>query len=188
MLRWHVKKGQQVRRDENLVDIETEKEVFEIAPGDRVAQMVLVPVVQCQFEVVDDFTETDRGTGGFGHTGDLICLLIGCHDRFPLTDSEKPPTHRREIRKRYLVTLVTCSPGITRVDPRTDLALLEVNSDQPLPYVNLGDSDTARVGDWVIAIGNPFGLGGTSTSGIVSARGRDLRDGPYVDYIQIDAP
>ena len=43
--------------------------VFEIAPGDRVAQMVLVPVVQCQFEVVDDFTETDRGTGGFGHTG-----------------------------------------------------------------------------------------------------------------------
>ncbi len=54
--------------------------------------------------------------------------------------------------------------------------------------MRFGDSDSARVGDWVIAIGNPFGLGGTTTSGIVSARGRDLRDGPYVDYIQIDAP
>ena len=82
----------------------------------------------------------------------------------------------------------TLRASVKGVDPQTDLALLEVTSDKPLPYVNLGDSDTARAGDWVIAIGNPFGLGGTSTSGIVSARGRDLRDGPYVDYIQIDAP
>lgn len=79
-------------------------------------------------------------------------------------------------------------PAIVRgVDRRTDLALLEVETEAPLPYVSFGDSDHARVGDWVIAIGNPFGLGGTTTSGIVSARGRDINNGPYVDYIQIDA-
>ena len=79
-------------------------------------------------------------------------------------------------------------PAIVRgVDRRTDLALLEIETDKPLPYASFGDSDTARVGDWVIAIGNPFGLGGTTTSGIVSARGRDINNGPYVDYIQIDA-
>jgi len=72
-------------------------------------------------------------------------------------------------------------------DQRTDLALLEIHANEPLPYVSFGDSDHARVGDWVIAIGNPFGLGGTTTSGIVSARGRDINNGPYVDYIQIDA-
>ena len=65
--------------------------------------------------------------------------------------------------------------------------MLEVETEAPLPYVTFGDSDHARVGDWVIAIGNPFGLGGTTTSGIVSARGRDINNGPYVDYIQIDA-
>jgi serine protease Do len=79
-------------------------------------------------------------------------------------------------------------PAIVRgVDRRTDLALLEVETEAPLPYVSFGDSDHARVGDWVIAIGNPFGLGGTTTSGIVSARGRDINNGPYVEYIQIDA-
>ena len=72
-------------------------------------------------------------------------------------------------------------------DKRTDLALLEIDANEPLPFVSFGDSDHARVGDWVIAIGNPFGLGGTTTSGIVSARGRDINNGPYVDYIQIDA-
>lgn len=73
-------------------------------------------------------------------------------------------------------------------DRKTDLALLKVEAKQPLPYVAFGDSDAARVGDWVVAIGNPFGLGGTATTGIVSARGRDINSGPYDDYIQIDAP
>ncbi len=72
-------------------------------------------------------------------------------------------------------------------DEKTDLALLEIKTDQPLPYVVFGDSDAAEVGDWVIAIGNPFGLGGTTTSGIISARGRDIRSGPLDDFIQIDA-
>jgi len=73
-------------------------------------------------------------------------------------------------------------------DKKTDLALLEIRTDKPLPFVQFGDSDAARVGDWVIAIGNPFGLGGTTTGGIISARGRDIQAGPLDDFIQIDAP
>ncbi len=72
-------------------------------------------------------------------------------------------------------------------DPKTDLAVLEVKPKEPLPYVVFGDSDTAEVGDWVMAIGNPFGLGGTVTLGIISARNRDINAGPYDDFIQTDA-
>ncbi len=73
-------------------------------------------------------------------------------------------------------------------DVKTDLALLKVSPRKPLPVAKFGDSDTARIGDWVIAIGNPFGLGSTVTAGIVSARNRDINAGPYDDFIQTDAP
>ena len=72
-------------------------------------------------------------------------------------------------------------------DDRVDLALLKVETTHPLTAVKFGDSDVERVGDWVLAIGNPFGLGGSVTAGIVSARGRDIRQGPYDDFIQTDA-
>ena len=73
-------------------------------------------------------------------------------------------------------------------DTKTDLALLQIQADRKFPFVSWGNSDNMRVGDWVIAIGNPLGLGGTVTAGIVSARQRDIRSGPYDDYIQTDAP
>lgn len=73
-------------------------------------------------------------------------------------------------------------------DAKTDLALLKIDTDDPLPHVAFGDSHGARVGDWVLAVGNPFGLGGSVNAGIISARGRDINSGPYDDYIQIDAP
>ncbi|MGZ9020887.1 MAG: PDZ domain-containing protein, partial [Rhodoplanes sp.] len=73
-------------------------------------------------------------------------------------------------------------------DDKTDLAVLKIDADRALPTVNWGNSDKTRVGDWVVAVGNPFGLAGTVTAGIVSSRGRDLGSGPYDDYIQIDAP
>ena len=73
-------------------------------------------------------------------------------------------------------------------DDKTDIALLKIDVGHPLPHVDLGDSGSARVGDWVLAVGNPFGLGGSVTAGIVSARGRDIHSGPYDDYIQVDAP
>jgi serine protease Do len=72
-------------------------------------------------------------------------------------------------------------------DPKTDLALLKLEPPAPLPFVPFGDSDAMRVGDWVMAIGNPFGLGGSVSAGIVSARNRDINAGPYDDFIQTDA-
>lgn len=79
------------------------------------------------------------------------------------------------------------SAEVVGKDAKTDLAVLRVKSDTPLPSLKWGDSDAARVGDWVLAIGNPFGLGGSVTAGIVSARGRDINSGPYDDFIQTDA-
>ncbi len=72
-------------------------------------------------------------------------------------------------------------------DPKTDVALIKVDGKNDFPYVKFADHPP-QVGDWVVAVGNPFGLGGTVTAGIVSARGRDIGAGPYDDYIQIDAP
>ena len=72
-------------------------------------------------------------------------------------------------------------------DPKTDIAVLRINPDAPLKGVAFGNSDEMRVGEWVMAIGNPFGLGGTVTTGIVSARNRDINSGPYDNYIQTDA-
>jgi serine protease Do len=69
-----------------------------------------------------------------------------------------------------------------------DLALLKIDAGHPLPYVSWGDSSTEQVGDWVVAVGNPFGLGGSVSAGIVSARGRDIHSGPFDDVLQIDAP
>ena len=71
-------------------------------------------------------------------------------------------------------------------DPKTDLALLKIKSDKTFPHVDFAKAE-AKVGDWVMAVGNPFGLGGTVTSGIISARGRDIGSGPYDDFLQIDA-
>ncbi|WP_421694757.1 DegQ family serine endoprotease [Aestuariivirga sp.] len=72
-------------------------------------------------------------------------------------------------------------------DPKTDLAVIRVKPAKPLPVVSFGDSDKLRVGEWVMAIGNPFGLGGSVSLGIVSARNRDINAGPYDDFIQTDA-
>ena len=72
-------------------------------------------------------------------------------------------------------------------DPKTDIALLKVEPEEPLPAVSFGSSERMRVGDWVIAIGNPFGLGGSVSAGIISARDRDINAGPYDDFIQTDA-
>ncbi|MET0313803.1 MAG: trypsin-like peptidase domain-containing protein, partial [Hansschlegelia sp.] len=82
----------------------------------------------------------------------------------------------------------TYKAKVIGTDARTDLALLKVDGDRKdFPYVKFADKEGPRVGDWVIAVGNPFGLGGSVTAGIVSARGRDIGAGPYDDFLQIDA-
>lgn len=81
----------------------------------------------------------------------------------------------------------TLTAKIIGHDDKTDIAVLQVETDKPLTAVDFGDSDILRVGDWVLAIGNPFGLGGTVTAGIISARQRDIQAGPYDDFLQTDA-
>jgi serine protease Do len=81
----------------------------------------------------------------------------------------------------------TYTAKVIGTDPKTDLALIKVDASTSFAYVQFA-KQAPRVGDWVVAVGNPFGLGGTVTAGIVSARGRDIGAGPYDDYIQIDAP
>ncbi|MDB5562751.1 MAG: HtrA protease/chaperone protein, partial [Hyphomicrobiales bacterium] len=87
----------------------------------------------------------------------------------------------------YLTDGTRLTAKVVGVDQKVDLALLRIDAGHPLKSVDFGDSDTAQVGDWVMAIGNPFGLGGSVTLGIVSARNRDIEAGPYDSFIQTDA-
>jgi serine protease Do len=98
--------------------------------------------------------------------------------------------HVIENAEKVTVTLQDAKPYLARIigrDPKTDLALLKIDVDHPLPYVEWADSDTVRVGDWVVTIGNPFGLDASVSSGIISGRGRDIHLGLYDDFLQIDA-
>ena len=81
----------------------------------------------------------------------------------------------------------TLTAEVIGTDEKTDLAVLKVETDKELTQVEFGESSVLRVGDWVVAIGNPFGLGGTVTAGIISARQRDINAGPYDDFLQTDA-
>jgi serine protease Do len=80
------------------------------------------------------------------------------------------------------------SATVVGSDKKTDLAVLKVTPKTPLTAVSFGDSDKVRVGDWILAIGNPYGFGGTVTAGIISARARNINSGPYDEYLQTDAP
>jgi serine protease Do len=82
----------------------------------------------------------------------------------------------------------TLPAKVIGTDPRTDIAVLKVDAGHPLSYIQLGDSRDVKPGEWVVAMGNPFGLGGSVTAGIVSAVSRDIGDGPYDQFIQVDAP
>ncbi len=101
-------------------------------------------------------------------------------------------TNNHVVEGAREVTVVTdngrqLKAKVVGTDPRTDIALLKVDGESGLPFVGF-TGQPPRVGDWVLAVGNPFGLGGTVTAGIVSARGRDIGSGPYDDFVQIDAP
>jgi len=102
-------------------------------------------------------------------------------------------TNNHVIRDAHRITVTlddgqTLPATVVGADPRTDIALLKINAHHSLPYVELGNSSDVQPGEWVIAIGNPFGLSETVTAGIVSALGRDIGSGPYDQFIQVDAP
>jgi serine protease Do len=125
--------------------------------------------------------------GGDGHRQ----LVTGQGSGFFLTADGFAVTNNHVVENADNVQVTTddgktYTAKVIGTDPRTDLALIKVDG-KDFPYVKLADT-APRIGDWVLAVGNPFGLGGTVTAGIVSARGRDIGAGPYDDFIQIDAP
>jgi serine protease Do len=125
-----------------------------------------------------------RGRGGHMMTGQGSGFFISA-DGYAVTNN-----HVVDSADKVEVTTddgKTHTAKVIGTDPRTDLALIKVDGVSNLPYAKLSEGQP-RIGDWVLAVGNPFGLGGTVTAGIVSARGRDIGNGPYDDFIQIDAP
>jgi serine protease Do len=117
---------------------------------------------------------------------------IGQGSGFFITADGYAVTNNHVVDKAQTVEITmddgkTYNAKVIGTDARTDIALIKVDGRNDFPYVKLAEK-APRVGDWVVAVGNPFGLGGTVTAGIVSARGRDIGAGPYDDFIQIDAP
>ena len=111
-----------------------------------------------------------------------------------IVDANGTVVTNNHVVRNALSVSVTLDDGtvlpatVVGTDPKTDLAVLRVNAGHSLPFIQLGDSNDVRPGQWVVAMGNPFGLGGSVTAGIVSARGRDIGNGPYDSFIQVDAP
>jgi serine protease Do len=119
-------------------------------------------------------------------------LVTGQGSGFFITADGYAVTNNHVVDKADTVEITTdegktYGAKVIGTDPRTDVALIKVEGRSDFPFVKLSDQ-APRIGDWVLAVGNPFGLGGTVTAGIVSARGRDIGAGPYDDFIQIDAP
>ncbi|AJY46698.1 Do family serine endopeptidase [Martelella endophytica] len=151
--------------------------------GDDTRPVPKVPEGQPFEDLFDDFF--NGGPGGRPHpVSALGSGFIVDPDGIIVTNN-----HVIEDADTIEVTLsdgTSLDATLLGVDDQTDLAVLKVNPDKPLPAVKFGDSRKVRIGEWVVAIGNPFGLGGSVTLGIVSARGRTL-DGPYDNFIQTDA-
>ncbi|MFQ5532421.1 MAG: DegQ family serine endoprotease [Candidatus Methylomirabilales bacterium] len=119
------------------------------------------------------------------HTQGAGSGVIISRDGYILTNN-----HVVEGAQEVTVTLKDKEEYTARIvgrDPKTDLAVLKIDANEPLPVAAMGDSDESKVGDWVVAIGNPYGLSNTVTAGIVSAKGRAIGAGPYDDFIQTDA-
>jgi serine protease Do len=130
-------------------------------------------------------------SGGPGEEGGLKRIALG--SGFIIDPSGLIVTNNHVVGEAAKVEIIlqddTRYPAkIIGRDPHTDLAVLQIKADKPLPYVTFGDSSAAQIGDWVVAVGNPFGLGGSVTTGIISARGRDIHSGQFDDFLQIDAP
>jgi len=117
---------------------------------------------------------------------------IGLASGFFISADGYVVTNNHVVANAKTVTVTTndgkaLDAKVIGTDPKTDLALLKVTENGDYPFVSFA-KETPRVGDWVVAVGNPYGLGGTVTAGIISAEGRDIGEGPYDSFLQIDAP
>jgi serine protease Do len=137
------------------------------------------------------FDQLNRGQGHNNREEDREVFSLGSGFIIDASGYIITNNHVVDDADEVLVTLSDNSKYKAKIigrDKKVDLALLKVEPKKPLPFVNMGDSDAMRVGDWVIAIGNPYGLGGSVTQGIISARQRSLNAGPFDDFLQTDAP
>jgi serine protease Do len=143
-------------------------------------------------EFFEEFFKNRRGPGGPGGGSQTPRRVNSLGSGFIIDAAGFVVTNNHVIADADEVNVIlndgtTLKADVIGRDTKTDLALLKVKPTKPLKAVKFGDSDKLRLGEWVIAIGNPFSLGGTVTAGIVSARNRDINSGPYDNYIQTDA-
>jgi serine protease Do len=143
-------------------------------------------------EFFDEFFKNRRGQGGDQDHEHIPRRVNSLGSGFIIDSSGVVVTNNHVIADADEINVVLVDgtklkAEIIGRDQKTDLALLRVKADRPLKAVGFGDSDKLRLGEWVIAIGNPFSLGGTVTAGIISALNRDIQSGPYDNYIQTDA-
>ena len=156
----------------------------------RVETLPDVPPGSPMEEFFDQFFKNHRGQGG--DQDQMPHRVTSLGSGFIIDPSGVVVTNNHVIADADEINVIlndgTKLPAtLIGKDSKADLALLRVKTDHPLKAVKFGDSDKLRLGEWVIAIGNPFSLGGTVTAGIVSARNRDINSGPYDNYIQTDA-
>ena len=155
----------------------------------RVTELPDVPPGSPMEEFFDQFFKNRRGGGGNEQTPRRVNSL---GSGFIIDASGLVVTNNHVIADADEINVILndgtkLKATLVGKDNKSDLALLRVHADQPIKAVKFGDSDKLRLGEWVIAIGNPFSLGGSVTAGIVSARNRDINSGPYDNYIQTDA-
>jgi serine protease Do len=178
-----------------VVNITSEKAAARIAGGAEAPDLPMIPKDSPFREFYERFFGRDFGVEPrqFGRQAPRPAPIVGAGSGFLIDSGGYVVTNHHVVAdaERLKVTLEggeAFDAKLIGSDPRTDLALLKIDAGRELPHLEFGDSDKVRPGDWVLAVGNPFGLGGSVTAGIVSARGRDLPGGQLVDFLQIDAP
>jgi len=180
-----------------VVNISTSQTVEAKGGGEGRGAMPQLPPGSPFEEFFDDFFRNRRGPGGNSKGGDRGTDLQprktnSLGSGFIVDTSGIVVTNNHVIADADEINVIMndgtkIKAELVGVDKKTDLAVLKFKPVKPLVAVKFGDSDKLRLGEWVIAIGNPFSLGGTVTAGIVSARNRDINSGPYDSYIQTDA-
>src|SRR5215831_19549656 len=167
-----------------VVNISTSQKV-----DPRVTELPDLPPGSPMEEFFDQFFKNRRGGGGSDQAPRRVNSL---GSGFIIDASGLVVTNNHVIADADEINVILndgtkLKATLVGKDTKSDLALLRVHSDKPIKAVKFGDSEKLRLGEWVIAIGNPFSLGGSVTAGIVSARNRDINSGPYDNYIQTDA-
>lgn len=175
-----------------VVNISTTQKVEAKAAGSERGAMPQLPPGSPFEEFFEEFFKNRRGQGGEQGGGLQPRKSNSLGSGFIIDTSGIVVTNNHVIADADEINVILndgtkAKAELVGVDKRTDLAVLKFKPEKPLTAVKFGDSDKLRLGEWVIAIGNPFSLGGSVTAGIVSARNRDIDAGPYSNYIQTDA-